>query len=95
MNGYGVVKVHLTTRRTSGEKVESFCLSTFFLTGARFYRGLFEKFSQFFDCRQNGLLHRLITAPLHFCDLLIGQLLEVLEYQPAPLRIRHPCDGFM
>jgi len=43
MNGYGVVKVHLTTRRTSREKVESFCLSTFFLTQSPFYKARFEK----------------------------------------------------
>ena len=45
MNGYGVVKVHLTTRRTSGEKAESFCLSTFFLTQKPFYKARFEKIS--------------------------------------------------
>lgn len=43
MNGYGVVKVHLTTRRINGKKEESFCLSTFFLTKKPFYKARFEK----------------------------------------------------
>ena len=96
MNGYSVVKepqTRLPYVRKEGREFSASLPSSSLISA--FYRVLFEIFSQFFNRRQNGLLYRLITATLHFCDLFIGQLLEVIEHQPAPLRIRQLSNGLM
>lgn len=75
MNGYGVVKVHLTTRRTSGEKVESFCLSTFFLTQSPFYKARFEKFLSAMQYRQEFFANHSINI-----DFIIRICIIVVDY---------------
>ena len=75
MNGYGVVKVHLTTRRTSREKVESFCLSTFFLTQKLFYKARFEKI---FDAMRYPLI--IFVNRSHNIDFIIRICIIVINY---------------
>ena len=75
MNGYGVVKVHLTTCRTSGEKVESFCLSTFFLTQSPFYKARFEKFLSAMGYRQEFCANRSV----HIDFIIIGNNSDYLQ----------------
>ena len=80
MNGYGVVKVHLTTRRTSREKVESFCLSTFFLTQSPFYKARFEKFLSAMQYRQEFLANHSINI-----DFIIRICIIVVDYYTLSL----------
>jgi len=75
MNGYGVVKVHLTTRRTSGEKVESFCLSIFFLTQSPFYKARFEKI---FDAMRYTLI--IFVNRSYNIDFIIRICIIVINY---------------
>ena len=80
MNGYGVVKVHLTTRRTSREKVESFCLSTFFLTQSPFYKARFEKILSAMQYRQEFFANHSIN---------IDFIIKNFDYPEKPLKYKH------
>ena len=99
MNVYEFVKV-LPAPQSFRDKRRNRWIKIFLFPPVSSLKGYFsttysKKIFQSFFGGRNRFCNGLKSASLHSCDLLIGQLLEVIEYQPAPLRIRQPCDGFM
>ena len=83
-NGYSVVKEQPIHHKTDkGQRVFVSLCPNPHLHGI--ISPSFEKKFKFFYCRINRPLDRHNSTPLHSCNLLIGQSLKVIQYEPPSL----------
>ena len=87
MNGYSVVKDHPCLPKR--KQAESFRASppVSSLKGylCSLNSKIFEKLFELFYGDVHAELHRPFCASLHFCNLLVGQALKIVEDQPSSL----------
>ena len=89
MNGYLIVKGHAHSPHKRGKQAESFRTSppVSSLNGylCSLNSKIFEKLFELFHGDVYAEFYCPFGAPLHSCDLLIGQTLKVVEDQPPLL----------
>ena len=85
MNGYSVVKEQTHSPHKTENRQRVFVPLHLFPHLKPKTQGLFQNFFQIIQSGINRILHRLIFASLHFCNLGVCKSIEIIQYEPAPL----------